>query len=245
MVTSPLRRLANLRTPGRWFIDALEAVQESAGKGRTDPGWFHPSDFGHPCDAFLAFRFLGAPSTELISARLRRIYDLGSARDLQLKRDAKRAGISLIKKDEERSIVIDSYRIRGELDDLVQNPVTNEIYVIDYKTMNDKEWQALEEVKPSHHLQVMPYEYAKEVYNGLVLYENKNDQQLKAKPANFMGKVFQTEIVERVERIIQGLNKGYVNRMPIPNDSQCPFYGICSHASIEQLKEASGLRWPT
>src|SRR3990170_4367967 len=114
--------------PGNWLISAIEGVQESHGTGRRDPGFFHPSDFGNECDAYLAFKFLGAPAVQNIAARTQRIYDTGNARDKDLKRDIHKAGVSLIKKKEDRKIYIPSLRIRGELDEWVENPITHVRY---------------------------------------------------------------------------------------------------------------------
>ncbi len=241
MADNALKRLAQSRKPGRWLIAAIESVQESHGAGRVDPGWFHPSDFGNDCDAFLAFKFLGAPAVEDISARSRRIFDHGSGRDYYLKMDVKKAGISLIKNEADRKIVIPHLRIRGELDDWVQNPSTGRRYVVDFKTMNTTEFKALEAVKVSHHRQLHPYMYNKETYEGYVLYEDKNDQELKSMPADFVMTLWQAEIVDRIDRVLTGIRHGLVRRNPPPNDSRCPFYNICSIADIKKLLEQSGL----
>lgn len=239
MPDNSLKRLGNLRKPGKWFTDTLESELESSSSGRVDPGWFHPSDFGHPCDAFLAFRFLGAPSVQATSARLQRIFDLGDARDIALKKLTRKAGISLIKEEKDRKIELPLLHIRGELDDWVKNPFTNQQYVIDYKTMHNEEWISLEAAKPSHVLQIHPYMFAKETYEGFILYENKNTQEWKLLPANFDSNIWQTQIVERIERILDGIRKGYCSRHPIPNDSSCAFYNICSFANIPKLLEES------
>lgn len=239
---SALKRLADVRKPGQWVIAALEGVQASEGTGRHDPGWFHPSDFGSDCDAFLAFRFLGAPAISVISARTQRIFDLGNARDEGLRKDMAKAGVSLLKTYEDRIIVIEHLRIRGELDDWVEHPISKERFVVDYKTMRPDLWTELKQVKREHFLQVHPYMYAKETYKGLVLYENKGDQSLKIMEANFDGQVWQNEIVNRVERIISGLEKDYVTRNPV-SCSGCPFNsnGVCTTGDIRKLKVASGL----
>lgn len=227
---------------GSWLIAGLEGAQAYDGIGRFDPGWFHPSAFGNDCDAFLAFNFLGAPAVQSISANTQRIFDLGNARDIQLKADMQKSGLSIIKKESERKIEIPSLHIRGELDDLVQNPINKKRYVIDYKTMRPEEYEALKEVKREHHLQLHPYMYAKQVYEGFVLYENKGNQNLKLKPANFDGTIWQEKIVERVEKILAWLEKDFVNRNPT-SCSRCPFFanGVCTMNKIAQLKEASGL----
>lgn len=230
-----------MRKPGRWLLDALEGAQASSGTGRDDPGWLHPSALGGDCDAQLAFRFLGAPAVQEISARTQRIFDLGSGRDAYLKADMARAGVSLIKKEEDRKILIQPLRIRGELDDWVQNPLTGDKYVVDYKTMRPEEWDELKEVKPAHHIQMHPYMVAKETFKGYVLYENKGNQELKLMPADFDNKIWES-ITARIKRIIERLDQGHVDRNPV-SCTRCPFFknGICSANQIESLKEKSGL----
>lgn len=243
MADSALARLvSSARNPGGWVTSGLEQVQESTGPSRQDAGWFHPSSFGDECDARLAFAFLGAPSEQVISAKLQRIFDLGNARDLALKADMRRAGLSLITKESERKIEIPHLRIRGELDDWIQHPKTGNKYLLDYKTMNSDEWKSLTVAKYSHQLQVMPYEYAKETYEGFILYENKNDQSLKILTANFDGKVWQTTFVERTERILKGLQNNQVFRAPT-SCNNCPYFKntVCAANQIEKLKEVSGL----
>jgi CRISPR/Cas system-associated exonuclease Cas4 (RecB family) len=242
MADSALKRLANaIKTPGGWIVSRVEYFQQSAGSYRTDPGWFHPSSLGSECDAQLAFQFLGAPGTEVISAQLRRIFDNGSGRDLWLKTDFHNAGISLIKKEEDRKILIEHLRIRGELDEWVENPDTKKRAVIDFKTMRDDLWRSLEVIKPDHHIQLHPYMYAKETFDGFIWYENKNTQEVKLKQGNFDGKIWQ-EITDRIERIINGLEQNRVFRTP-SHCSQCPFFanGVCTANQIQKLKEASGL----
>lgn len=236
-----LKRLGRVRSEGRWYIDALEAQLEYNGPGRMDPGWFHPSALGHQCDAFLAFQFIGAPAMQHIAARNQRIFDLGSARDEALKKLTRKAGVSLIKKDEDRKIVIEDYRIRGELDEWVENPITKKRYIVDFKTMHNDEFIALEEAKPAHAIQILPYEFGKQTANGFILYENKNNQEWKVKPANFSNDKW-NEILLRLERVLNGLRGGYVRRMPITNESSCPFYPICSSANIPKLVEESQIK---
>lgn len=240
MVDSPLKRLAQMSVPGNWLIAAIEGAQVTIGSGRNDPGWFHPSSFGNPCDAFLAFRYLGAPATQTIEAKTQRIFDYGHEREGYLQLWTKH--ISLIEKPKDRLIVIPHLKIRGELDNWVKHPVTNDKFVIDYKTMRSGQWKELTEVLWSHRLQLHPYQFAKETYKGYVLYENKDTQELKAMQSDFDGQIWKKEIVDRTERILGGLDNGVVYRNPA-HCSTCPFManGICGANQIEKLKEESGL----
>lgn len=241
---SALKRLAKMSSPGDWIIAAIEGAQYSMSAGRHDPGYFHPSAFGNDCDAFLAFRYLGAPAVETIEAKTQRIFDYGDYREGYLHQYAVKAGISLITNKNDRLINIPHLRIRGELDEWVKNPVTNEKFVLDYKTMRSGLWKELKEVTRSHRLQVHPYQFAKETYKGFVFYENKDTQELKAMPANFDNKIWQIEIVNRVERILTGLQNSVVYRNPA-HCNGCPFNanGVCTSNKIQELKERSGLKW--
>lgn len=244
-------------TSGSWLIAAIEGAQESHGTGRDDPGFFHPSSFGNECDAYLAFRYLGAPAVSVVVPKLQRIFDDGNFRDERLKTYCAKAGISLCKPyptpitcpkcglkniKDNRHVCIPHLHIRGELDDWVENPVTKEQFVIDYKGMRDDYWKELTEVTHPHHLQLHPYMYDRETYKGYLIYENKNNQDIKPMVANFDGKIWKVEIQDRIERIIEGLDKGYVYRTPT-SCSGCPFFanGVCTSNQIEKLKEQSGL----
>lgn len=213
---------------------------QSSGIGRHDPGFFHPSALGNNCDAALAFQYLGAPAIQVISAITQRIYDYGNEREDYLQKYTKH--ISLIKKKEDRLIEVPHLKIRGELDNWIFNPITREQFIVDYKTMRSGAWKELSEVLHSHRLQLHPYQFAKQVYKGFVLYENKDTQELKAKPSNFDGQIWKTEISDRIERILSGIDKGVVYRNPT-NCNRCPFYAnsVCGGNQIEKLKEDSGL----
>lgn len=229
-----------MRRPANWLVSILEGAQASQGTGRHDPGYFHPSDFSSDCDAFLAFRYLGAPTVSVIEPKTQRIFDYGNVRESYLREYLRVAGISLITKPEERLIEIPHLHIRGELDDWVVNPLTKERFIIDYKTMRLDRFEKLEAVVPGHRLQVHPYQFAKETYQAFVLYECKDDQRYKAMPASFDGKIWQEQFVERVERIMTGLDHNVVYRNPV-NCSSCPFRNICPINNIAELKEKSNL----
>lgn len=254
---SALKRLAQLgRKDGAWLVALIEGAQASEGEGRRDPGFFHPSDLGAECDAYLAFKYLGAPARQVISAQLQRIFDYGHHREGYLQQYTKASGISLVSQIDpdlsggltrgslDRYIEIPNLHIRGELDNWVINPVSKELFVIDYKTMRSGLWEKLDTVVHAHHLQVHPYMLAKDTYKAFIVYENKNTQELKALPADWDFKMW-AGIVDRLERILEGLDRDVVFRTP-KNCAGCPFgsengSGICLANRISELKVASGL----
>ena len=185
---------------------------------------------------------MGAPAISVIPARTQRIFDLGHARDEGLKRDMKKAGLSVITKDAERKIAIPQLHVRGELDDVIKNPRTGELFVVDYKTMRPDEFEQLEAVKFWHHVQVHIYMFAKQIFKGFVLYENKGNQDLKIKEANFDNEIWKTKVTDRIERILSGLDTNTVYRNPA-SCNRCPFNanGVCVGNDVAGLKQRSGL----
>lgn len=242
MPDEALRRLANMRRPANWLIAVLESGQASEGTGRYDPGWIHPSDLSSECDAFIAFRYLGAPAKQVIEPKLQRIFDYGNIRESYLRHYLQVAGVSVLSTKEERQIVIPHLHIRGEMDDLVKHPLSGELHVIDYKTMHMDRFEKLDAAVPGHFLQVQPYQFATNVFKAFIIYECKNDNRLKAFPANFDGKVWEEQIVQRIHRILTGLQQDQVFRNPA-HCTGCPFFanGVCTNNQIKKLKEESGI----
>lgn len=240
MVNSPLKRLVNLRSDSNWITSVVDFALAKPRFIRADKGWFHPSALAHPCDAYLAFAYLGVPGKEQPSARLERILDNGSARDKDIKGYLKRAGVSVIKKDEERKIELPTYRIRGEFDDRVRNPADGKLSVVEIKTMNEEQWKGLKQPLSEHTVQIHPYTFATEDYQGIFIYENKNTQDWKTFLQRFDWMLWNS-LLARIESILVGLRAGYVQRTPAKNEAACPFYYMCSVSNIPKLVEESGL----
>lgn len=238
---NPLKRLVNLRSEHSWISSVVDAHLSKPHVSRADPGWFHPSSLAHPCDAYLAFAYLGVEGREKPTARLQRIFDNGNARDTDIKRYLHEVGASVIKRPEERKISLPAYRIRGEFDDRVRHPVGGETYVVEIKTMNTDQWQALKAPTPDHKVQIHPYAFATQDYRGIFIYEDKNTQEWKTFLQPFDWPLW-NGLVARLEAILQGLRAGHVHRTPVANESSCPFYYMCSVANVPELVAQSGLQ---
>ena len=114
----PLARILASRT-GEWLVANVDEYLERSEKPRVDPGWFHPSVLAHPCDAYLGFEFMGVKPRRKISARLRRIFDNGHARDRDWKRYLQRSSLSVVTENNPRNFALSSVCVRGECDDMV------------------------------------------------------------------------------------------------------------------------------
>jgi len=240
MTDSPLKRLISLRREDQWLLAVVDAHLESSPLTRVDPGWFHPSDLSTTCDAYLAFSYLGVEGRGKISPRLQRIYDNGHARDRDIKKYFAEAGLSTIKDPAERFISIPDHRIRGEFDDIVKRPTADSLHLVEIKTMNNEQWKNLKEPLRSHVIQVQPYLAASGLNSVIFVYENKDTQEWKLF-SRTMDLPLWMSITERLAKIRVGLRRYYVDRTPVSNDSQCPFYWMCSTADIKKLVEESDL----
>jgi len=226
---SALARVLAQRT-GKWLGAHIDTWIESKSGARYDPGWFHPSALGNPCDAFLAFAYMGTEAKGKSNSRGLHIMDNGTSRHIDWSRYLVKSGVSLFKywegkkAKQERSFEIPQLRIRGECDDAVTNPLTKEKYIFEFKTMNKDAWEALTEPKSDHIMQVHPYMFGFGILQAVIVYENKNNQQRKEFVVKFDQALWRSiearvlSIIEQVER------KKLPWRTPLPNDSQCQFY---------------------
>lgn len=229
LLATPLQRVLAMRG-SQWYVAHMDDYFERSEKPRYDKGWFHPSSLSHPCDAFLAFSFLGLEEHgDLPRAQTRRIWDNGHSSEARWQTAIKRAGLATLgKRPGDRNIEIPQYRIRGELDNVIRNPQTGELMIWEMKTMRQERFNDLVAPLSEHVIQVHPYMFAKGILQTLIQYECKNTQRYKEFLVTFDGEVWKG-IVDRVTRIMERLgNRQEVVRSPVPDDSRCPFYDRCS-----------------
>jgi CRISPR/Cas system-associated exonuclease Cas4 (RecB family) len=226
-IGTPLSRVLAMRT-GDWLGAAVDNFLEKSAEGRDDPGWIHPSELSNTCDAFLGFSYLGIPKQVSHTARLRRIFDNGHGRDYYWKQYFHDSGLSLIKKEEDRKVEIGPLHIRGELDDLIRNPVTQEGWVAEIKTMNAEQWKALTAPLGNHILQVHPYMFATGVMRTIFIYENKNTQEVKYFSEHFRADLWNS-LAKRTESIIDQIEHRIVpDRKPAKYETSCPYHYCCA-----------------
>ena len=234
---SPLSRIVAQRT-GNWLLAHVNEHLESSSTVRADKGWFHPSALSNPCDALLAFAYMGAIGKSTTGAKLQRIFDHGTGRDEYWKRYLHDSGLSLMghwggsPKERklasiERSFEIPNLRIRGEFDDMAANPTTREVYIVEFKTKREDLFEAMRAPDPDHVIQVHPYMFAKGVLQAMFIYECKNCQDVKTYVQKFDGELWNS-LTTRLANIVQLVeNKKLPWRTPMKNDSQCSFFTTC------------------
>lgn len=195
----------------RWLEERLDAYLDGRAKAewRKDAGFFHPSDLSNPCDAAVAYSFLGYRRGSDVTPRVQRIFDLGSARDAAWKKYMKEAGVSLCRTNSDRRILIPEWRIRGECDDIIYDPDLAANVVMEIKTINQRGFDSLDAAPlPDHLIQLHCYMVGHRAEYGIVLYENKNDCETKFIQVRFDRAVWNA-ITSRIARIVQELQEGF------------------------------------
>lgn len=138
---------------------------------------FYPSMLGNPCDRYLYLAYNGRLDDQVIEAKTARIFDNGSALEVRMKKYFERLGLFLA---EEQQVRLNLPPISGRYDFLLKHEEHGRI-ILELKSINDKGFSALiDSPKHEHIIQLQIYLNLAGVDNGVVLYENKNDQTLKA-----------------------------------------------------------------
>jgi len=205
-----------VRNQDRWFLKSLDSVL-----GYTRP-WkavqkFYPSMLGNPCDRYLYYAFHGGLGNQEINPQTQRIFDTGSSLETRMDKYLRKAGIFLAS---EQTVKLESPPISGRYDFLIRYKNTDRA-IIELKSINTRGFEALiDSPKSDHSVQLQIYLNLLGVKNGIVVYENKNDQELKAfkvqQNADEWG-----EILERCVKI------QYMSVNDVPTGCTGAFYCAC------------------
>ena len=160
----------------RWllklFEDTLGYEQSSSREGV-----FFPSMLGNVCDKYLYLAYRGKLPQQTIASVTQRIFDNGSALEERMTKYFEAMGIY---KDREVSTKCIDPPISGRADFILTHEEYGDI-ILELKSINDKGFKNLySKPKPEHFIQLQIYLQLLDRPYGIVLYENKNDQKLKA-----------------------------------------------------------------
>lgn len=179
-----------------WLLAKVEDWHIFARVPRHDPGWFHASGLGQSDDDLIS-RYRGTEH-ETHSARTLRIFDLGSARDRDWKRYLRLAGV-LDGKRAGRRVRFPNLKLTGECDAVVVD-AQGDRWVLELKTINPYGFNALQQPQAAHLMQIHSYMVGLQIMRGMVLYENKGNQDLKLFRVEF-DSVLWDGIVARLRRL--------------------------------------------
>ncbi|MAF42952.1 MAG: hypothetical protein CMI54_02110 [Parcubacteria group bacterium] len=156
----------------KMFDDTLGYQQNS-----SRVGVFYPSMLGNECDRYLYLAFRGLLPQQVIASVTQRIFDTGSSLEDRMTKYFEKMQIL---RGREIAVKCDSPPISGRADFLLAHEEHSEI-VLELKSINDKGFKNLySKPKPEHAIQLQIYLQLMDKPYGIVLYENKNDQKLKA-----------------------------------------------------------------
>jgi len=169
-------RKPRVKNQDTWLLKHLEK-NLSYTKKWTTKDVFYPSMLGNPCDRYLYLAYNGQLGDQVIGAKTARIFDHGGALESRMKKYFERTGLFIAA---EQSVRVNNPPISGRYDFLLKHEEYGRV-ILELKSINDKGFTALIDLpKPEHLVQLQIYLNVAEVEHGVVLYENKNDQALKA-----------------------------------------------------------------
>jgi hypothetical protein len=171
-----------------FFSEALDGYLKSIQAPYPNTKVIRPSQI-HMCQRWIVGDILGVVPFEPKSAVQQRVLDNGSyVHKRILQKYLPRMGIVShildIKKGEvkpfiEISLKDENLWLKGSPDAVILNSDNGLAYVFELKSMRDGEFRILEEAKGEHILQVQCYFYLTNIPQGILFYENKDNQQTK------------------------------------------------------------------
>jgi hypothetical protein len=171
-----------------FFTETLDGYLQSIQAPYPNTKVIRPSQI-HECSRWIVGDILGLIPFEPKSAVQQRVLDNGQyVHKRILQKYLPRMGIVShildIKKGEvkpfiEISLRDDALWMKGSPDAIILNPNDGLPYVFELKSMRDGEFKGLEEAKAEHVLQLHCYFYLTNIGQGILFYENKDNQQTK------------------------------------------------------------------
>ena len=194
---NPRKSSKRTKNQDRWLLKSIDNVLGSKNSPPTK-GKFYPSVFGNPCDKYLYLAYNGLLDWDEIQPRIQRIFDHGGTFESRMKRYLEKANIYI---DDEVSVKYDNPPISGRIDFIINHEKHGEV-LLELKTIKDEYFKELKEApKHEHLIQLQIYLNITDRNYGVVLYENKNDQNFKAFKVDRDEQVWQ-DILQRCEKIM-------------------------------------------
>ena len=183
---SGIKKLSSLRkgdtAPQKIFSEEVwlvKSLEESLGgpQRKNRAGVFYPSMLGSYCMKLLYLAYNGLLPEQVIDDNLQRIFDNGNFLEERMATYFTKMDILLDREIEAKS---DNPPISGRADFLLKHADYDKIG-LELKSINDKGFEALKNrPKREHTVQLQIYLHILKLPYGVVLYENKNNQKLKA-----------------------------------------------------------------
>ena len=196
-----------------WLEEELDKYLENKTKDFRSTG-FHASSAG------MCPRWLQLQGNAIVSdrpdAKLQRIFDNGKWTHLRYHDYFAKSG-ALIKHEVPIKLEFDGFIVVGSADFVIKNAQGN-LFIIELKTINAKGFEELFSSghKKEHFEQWNIYSKGLDIKDGVIVYENKDSQELKMFPVKYSPEIFDKSI--GVFRLIAECNK---KGIVVPKPDKC------------------------
>ena len=192
---------------------------------------FYVTDAGK-CHRYIFFKFKQAPHPEL-EPRILRLFDHGNYIHRLIVKALEDQGVL----EGEEVNIPHQELIAGRADALLK--INDQRYILDIKSINRGGFQALKEPKKDHIHQVQLYLHFFKIPKGVLLYVNKDTQELKEFQFDYDRKLCQ-KLLSDLEVLKKEIDEDLVpaRLATWPSDSQCrycPYRDVCSMIESEPV----------
>ncbi len=193
---------------------------------------FYISDAGK-CPRQIFFKFKNAPCKEM-EPRILRIFDQGNYVHLRLMRDLFSLGIAVASEID----IPPTEDIGGRADAIVR--VNNELYVVDFKSINSMILNRMNKPKEENVLQLQLYLHFFKIKKGILLYEGKDSSKIKEFLVDYNEKTAK-KILKDFRRLRINLKKNLIpKKLSDSSNWQCRF---CQYKELCRLAGKDNMKW--
>ena len=196
---------------------------------------FYISDSGR-CSRSIFFKFKKAPKKEM-QANILRLFDHGDhIHQLIMKPLLAIRGIHVVTSEVD---IPPQELISGRADAVLSDG--KELYVLDIKSMNSMIFRKLTEPKKENIYQIQLYLHFFKIKKGILLYVNKDNQELKEFFVDYDKDVCES-ILEELERLKEKIDSNIIPKRlsDYPRSWQCRY---CQFKEICKIGESGEMKW--
>jgi len=195
---------------------------------------FYISEAGK-CPRQIFFKFKKAPCEEM-EPRILRVFDQGDYIHLRLMRTLFSLGVIIAAEID----IPPKEDIGGRADAIIR--INNELYLVDFKSVNSMILKNMKEPKEEHILQVQLYLHFFNLKKGIILYEGKDNSQIEEFVVEYDKK-----IADKVLNDFKRLRAHNVDKNLVPQQlSDFPDNWQCQYCQFREICEMGGpqnIKW--
>ena len=200
------------------IIRTIENYLSNRPERARETNCFHVSQLHHPCLRYLYFSYFG--KKQEFDPQTLRIFDNGHGVHERLQGYLHKAGVLI---EKELSVSDKEYQIYGRCDGIVQ--LNRKRGVLEIKSINAKGF-AGELPKKEHVVQTMMYIHLLGLRGGVILYENKDTQELKEFYMALDNEVVE-KTLEKVKSVLSYISKKQIPPRRYHFCDYCAFHSLC------------------